>query len=66
MRDRNPAVPSKECPKCGRFEFRLGITTHFIRHYGAYCKFCRYQTTPSVSESEGCREWDAAKREPSK
>ena len=62
MIDRNPAAPSRQCPKCGKPEFRLGITTYFIRHYGAYCKSCGYKTKPSPSESEGCREWDNAKR----
>ena len=58
--DRNPATPSKKCPKCGEFGFRLGIHTFFIQHYYCYCKFCNYETEHSPSENIGHNEWFSA------
>jgi len=57
MRDRNPALPSKVCPKCSKLGFRLYITTFFIQHYGGYCTECGYKTEPSPGEISGCVEW---------
>ena len=57
MRDRNPALPSKVCPKCCKLGFRLYITMFFIEHYGAYCTECKYKTEPSPGEISGCAEW---------
>ena len=60
MRDRNPALPSKVCPKCSKKGFRLYITTFFIQHYGCYCTECGYKTEPSPGEISGCSEWTNA------
>lgn len=63
MRDRNPASPSKMCPKCNTKNFRLCIGTMFVRVYGCYCKNCGYKTEASVSDELGCKEWFEAKGE---
>ena len=57
MRDRNPAIPSVECPKCGKKSFRQGFFTKFIKHWLCYCEDCGYKTEPSVSENDGLKEW---------
>ena len=61
MRDRNPAVSSRICPKCGEKSFRMGITVFFVMHWGCYCENCGYTTTPSVSAMDGCKPWMDAK-----
>lgn len=63
MRDRNPALLSRRCPKCNELSFRLYINTFFIQHYGSYCTECGYQTKPSSSEKVGCSEYSKAKKE---
>jgi len=57
MKDKNPALSSKLCNKCGKFGLRLYISYHFIEHYGVYCTECGYKTKPSPSSQQGCQEW---------
>jgi hypothetical protein len=65
MLDRNPAIKSRVCPKCGELSFRMYISTFFIRHYGCYCKACGYKTELNPSEEAGCQEWMMASQDDS-
>jgi transcription elongation factor Elf1 len=61
MEDRNPAMISKICPKCGEKAFRVGITVRIVRQYCSYCKKCGYKTETSISEQFGCKPYLDAK-----
>jgi len=61
VRDMNPALSSKLCPKCKDYGLRPYIAFHFIQHYGVYCTTCNYKTEASPSQNQGLQEWMNAK-----
>jgi uncharacterized Zn finger protein len=64
MRDRDPALFSVPCPKCGEVAFRQGFFFEFIKRYLCYCEECGYQTKPEFTDHAyniWVKQWDKMK-----